>query len=69
MKYILISFFLIIAGVITSCTENGNTLESNEHTLNCVSSGSFLSRCENKEVICYKYISYGLQCRFKGDLK
>lgn len=39
--------------------------EKNNYETTCKEVGNFIYRCENEEVICYRYSSVGFQCKFK----
>lgn len=69
MKYLVPVLFLL------GCQPHNHTVvpaaqaESVQVSMNCVSAAEGgLYRCENDEVVCYKYVGHrkgGLQCQFK----
>jgi hypothetical protein len=66
MKLLIIITLILLAGCETPRAKQIREAQESEHHIKCFDVGSnrFLYRCENQEVICYKY-NDGLQCKFK----
>lgn len=59
---------LITILVLASCNNQkqyDNPKSVNEMEMVCEKVGDFMYRCENAEVVCYKYFTYNIQCHFK----
>lgn len=67
MKNIIVLMgILVLSGCSNKDVEPRSSME-----MDCINVGSnngyFVSRCENKEVVCYAY--RGISCQFKGAVK
>lgn len=73
----MITLMIVLVLVVTSCNQTKTEIKqeavtkalSKEYTISCVYVGESLSRCENKEVICYQ-MGNGFEdghtsCKFK----
>lgn len=64
---LLVLFIAVIT--LVGCKNPGTKIKSSEFDLECAivhrSTSVYVSRCENKEVICYVSADGGIQCEFK----
>jgi len=61
---IIISIYIALMIVISSsCNASDKTPEA--LIIKCIYINQQFQRCENAEVICYKYIQNSIQCHFK----
>ena len=61
MKYLIIGMLAFVAG----CPPTQAEKKPNPYKFKCSNMGEFISRCENVEVICYKYWEGGISCSWK----
>lgn len=56
---------LLITLLTLGCAPAEKVTKEDPLHMTCVRTGSYIERCENEEVICYRYIGHALNCYLK----
>ena len=59
--------YLFLLAVLAGCDAGPSSEPKSPHIFTCQTVGDGVGRCENSEVICYKYYGNNIQCKFKEN--